>query len=383
MNPRCFLFLVAVPAAAASFSVHEWGTFTTVNGSDGRQLPGLEVEEETLPNFVHSIAGFAPANKGWARPVRGVTVKMETPVVYFYADQPCRVRLEVGFNGGSISQWYPNRVAGEVMPPRPAGLIGAVPVDFSAGYRGSATWEIDVLAPGAADPITTPRKWETPQWPRARVSGANRVRGPAGEVEGFVFYRGLGHFEPPLRVSCDETGRMRLENTGPDRIPFALVYDRRPGLPAGVILWHGALEPGQRHTELVPLLPTLRDEPATSIREGVFPAALIAAGLTPAEAKAMLDTWHESYFERSGLRVFWVVPRAFTDQVLPMSITPRPANVERVLVGRSEILIPEFEAGLMRGFAEDGGRTWAGDRFFRAYAARARQLGVALPPDNP
>jgi hypothetical protein len=383
MNPRCFLLLVAVPVAAASFSVHEWGTFTTVNGSDGGQLPGLEVEEETLPNFVHSLAGFAPANKGWSRPVRGVTVKMETPVVYFYANQPCAVRLEVGFNGGSISQWYPNRTAGEVMSPRPVGLTPAVPVDFSGGYRGGAVWELEVLAPDATDAITASREWETPQWPRARVPGANCVRGPAGEVEGFVFYRGVGHFEPPLRVSCDETGRIKVENIGPARIPFVLIYDQRPGLPVSAILWHGALEPGQSHAEPIPVLSSFRRETTGSIREGVFPSALIAAGLTAAEAKAMLDTWHESYFERHGLRVFWVVPRVFTDQVLPMTITPRPTKVERVLVGRSEVLTREFEVELARGFAADGGRAWAGDRFFRAYAARARQLGVALPPDSP
>jgi hypothetical protein len=138
----------------------------------------LEREEERLPNFVQCHAGFAPANKGWSRPVSNVTVKMETPVLYVYSPRPFRLRAEVAFDGGSISQWYPDRVAGEVLPPAEFGSKPA-PIDFAADFRGSATWEVDVLAPG--EPLNPSRPdWETPQWPRARVPSANVLRGPKG-----------------------------------------------------------------------------------------------------------------------------------------------------------------------------------------------------------
>jgi len=45
----------AASAFATGFTVHEWGTFTSVSGSDGVLLPGLEVEEAPLPNFVQSL----------------------------------------------------------------------------------------------------------------------------------------------------------------------------------------------------------------------------------------------------------------------------------------------------------------------------------------
>ncbi|HWA24764.1 MAG TPA: hypothetical protein VG734_03745 [Lacunisphaera sp.] len=376
--PRFWCLLAAAVPAAAGLTVHEWGTFTTVSGSDGRLLPGLEVEEENLPNFVHGFPGFSPYNKAWNRPVRGVTVKMETPVIYFYSHEPATARVEVAFTAGSISQWYPERVAGETMPPPPASGENAAPVDFSQGYRGGATWRVDILARDAAVPVSAPPAAETPQWPRARVAGANRVRGPKGEVEGFIFYRGLGHFEPPLRLSCDEAGGLRLENAGPDRIPFVFVLDRRSGGTDGRVPWQGALEPGAK--QQIALASDDRSVPAQAVRQAAFPAALEAAGLTPDEARALLRTWRESYFERPGLRVFWIVPRAFTDRVLPMKITPQPDKVERVLVGRSEVLTPAFEAELMREFPVDGGRRWVTDRFFRVYAERARQLGVATPP---
>lgn len=362
---------------AAEFIVHEWGTFTSVVGSDGRPLPGLEVEEEHLPNFVHSFAGFAPANKGWNRPVHGVTIKMETPVLYFYSPTALSARVDVGFNGGSISQWYPERVGGETLPPAPL-LFNArgepmdapAPVDFAAGHRGRAVWRVAVLPPNAPDPVSAPRDWETRQWPRARVPGANLVRGPGGEVEGFIFYRGLGNFRLPLEVKSVADGTLTLQNRGADDLPFVWVYEK-PRLPnASARSWYGRLKPGA---------PTTVSGLATADRaEAAFQNALVAAGLTVDEAKALRATWQESYFDHPGLRVFWLVPRALTDAVLPIAIEPEPTRLERVLVGRTEVLTPTFEAELARDFALTAGKRWEGDRYFRAYQARTRQLGVTV-----
>ena len=35
-------------------TVHEWGTFTSMQGADGVGLEGLQHEEERLPDFVYS-----------------------------------------------------------------------------------------------------------------------------------------------------------------------------------------------------------------------------------------------------------------------------------------------------------------------------------------
>src|SRR5262245_60864071 len=62
------------------YVLHEWGTFTTLVGSDGVLLEGLTYDDHQLPSFVrqraHSPAGF-----------EGVRCKMETPVIYFYSDR--------------------------------------------------------------------------------------------------------------------------------------------------------------------------------------------------------------------------------------------------------------------------------------------------------
>ena len=72
-------------------------------------------------------------------------------------------------------------------------------------------------------------------------------------------------------------------------------------------------------------------------------SGLAACGLLESEAEAMVQTWWTSYFETEGLRVFWVLPAATTDRILPLAVTPPPAKTVRVLVGRSEVLRPRQE----------------------------------------
>ncbi len=392
------LYLAGLPAfgAPVAFTVHEWGTFTTVHAPDGTVLPGLEREEERLPAFVRSHTGFAPADKGWSRPVSNVTVKMETPVLYFYSDRERAVQVDVTFNRGSISQWYPERSGGETLPTlpvppsnnTPAGeLLRAVPpVDFGQGFTGSIRWDVTVLAPDTAERINAPVEWETPQWPRARVAGANLVKGPPGfvesagadfqatapVVEGFLFYRGVGNFAPPLHIATDGDGTLTLRNDGDAEIPFVWIYDHRENAGARYE-WSGRLAPGgARAVEPAKIHFGLN-------RTEVLLGPLQDAGLSAAEARAMLATWRESYFEREGLRVFWIVPRTFTDRTLPLAITPAPDRLERVLVGRSEVITPALAARLDRDFRADGGVRWRDHRYFLAYRALAERRGVAIP----
>ena len=78
--------------AAQGFVVHEWGTFTSMQGTDGVTLEGLQHEEEGLPSFVYSRSKVRDCPlrdkgyKGLEVPVTNVTRKMETPVTYFYSD---------------------------------------------------------------------------------------------------------------------------------------------------------------------------------------------------------------------------------------------------------------------------------------------------------
>jgi hypothetical protein len=64
--------------------------------------------------------------------------------------------------------------------------------------------------------------------------------------------------------------------------------------------------------------------------------ALVAAGLYDDEAEAMLETWGASYFHQPGLRIFYIVPRAWVNYYLPVEISV-PHQMTRVLVGRIDL----------------------------------------------
>ena len=68
-------------------------------------------------------------------------------------------------------------------------------------------------------------------------------------------------------------------------------------------------------------------------------AALMDDGLLADEADALLDTWKASYFESPGLRLFYLLPREWTDHVLPMKLSV-DAKLVRTMVGRIEIVTP-------------------------------------------
>src|SRR5947209_4630215 len=71
---------VPVPAGPSGFVVHEWGTFSSISGSDGALLK-FHPANTDLPKFVHH---------GWMdfKSEYSGTVSLETPVLYFYSDRP-------------------------------------------------------------------------------------------------------------------------------------------------------------------------------------------------------------------------------------------------------------------------------------------------------
>src|SRR5947207_5604303 len=87
--------------------VHEWGTFLAMQGSDGVTLDGMYHEEHALPSFVHA------RSRDQLR-IPAVSVKGETPVIYFYTDRKLNVSVRVDFPRGVWTQWYPQ--AGQVGP---------------------------------------------------------------------------------------------------------------------------------------------------------------------------------------------------------------------------------------------------------------------------
>ena len=64
----------------------------------------------------------------------------------------------------------------------------------------------------------------------------------------------------------------------------------------------------------------------------------------------MLATWRLSYFESEGLRVFFLLPRSWTDGYLPLAIST-PADITRVMVGRVELVSAHQRETLQKLYA--------------------------------
>ena len=330
--------------------VHEWGTFLGMNGSDGGALDGMYHEEHALPSFVHT------RSRDQLR-LPCMVIKGETPVIYFYAPRPVQVRVGVGFPQGIWTQWYP-----QAAMVRPSLVQQAESPDRLRG--GRICWYAEVIPPSAV-PSAIPRKpGGLPQpviglpatgrdalWNFARDVDAAFVKTidqtqPAGraEYERFLFYRGLGQARLPLRADARSGGSLALDrdSTLGDGVRHIFVLRVEDG--RGAYQYHTGLRPGEELTGVIPpldkALPLAR---FTRALADDLAARLTESGLYAKEARAMVNTWSNSYFQSEGIRVLFVLPQSWTDACIPMSIVPQPKQVVRVMVGRLELLSPERE----------------------------------------
>lgn len=322
----------ALAPQSRQLTVHEWGTFTTVAGPDGRALDWLPLGGPTdLPCFVEhfdrnpavKVLGSRPAGATTAaydavRAELPARVRMETPVVYFYADRDTTVRVRVRFNRGLMTEWYPPAVVSQPM-------VGAATL---RDPRMASTIEWPAVRVSPEVPAVFPMERTASRYYAARNTDASPIV-IGGQRERFLFYRGVADFDAPLNAAVDAAGAVRVKNVAGE-IPAAFLFERR-GSTLGFRVMGGL------HEERVVPRPSLDgslDELRRSLEQ-----TLVAQGLTPKEASAMLETWGDSWFEE-GARMIYIVPRSTVDEILPLEISPAPSHVTRVFVGRVEILTP-------------------------------------------
>ena len=80
-----------------NFIVHEWGTFTSIAGKDGVALEWRPLNGSAdLPKFVHTMQqeGLGLRHSR-TKAELSAQVRMETPVLYFYANQEMNVSAKV------------------------------------------------------------------------------------------------------------------------------------------------------------------------------------------------------------------------------------------------------------------------------------------------
>lgn len=364
-----FLLLASLQAQA-KWAVHEWGTFTSLVGSDGVAQNGMSGEDEALPDFVHSFGDssqkpqahlFAHLPPGPPTPPapaprpgcpriskvpcefltgQQITQKMETPVVYFHSDEEREVRFEVGFPGGIISQSYP---AATLSSPE------AVPgVELRNGF---ARYDVRILKKDAPVPPVSPANI----YSHARNAKSDLVQ-VGSETEKFIFYRGLGAFHTRLQVRSQQ-GSLDLENRDNSVLPAAFLL-ATDGTGRGRLVALGELQPGSRRHLTARQLQSLQThlQPESLFlpkARALLGKALVQSGLFADEARAMLDTWEHGYFKTPGLRILYVLSPAEVAALLPARLQPAPDQFSRAFVGRIEILLDTQENQILKSILSE------------------------------
>ncbi|HEY7544099.1 MAG TPA: hypothetical protein VID27_04415 [Blastocatellia bacterium] len=325
-----FAFVVGTASGTAQLSqnagrvddhltVHEWGTFTSVAGRDGRAAEWRPLDGPSdLPSFVYTReeleigAGLRHGSHSLKASLETL-VRMETPVIYFYTDRETDVSVRVDFPQGIITEWYPR---------------------LRSIWDKQIDWGRLKILPGTR-PIF-PGGWKDSHYYKARATDSAPVRvcGKSGaQSEKFLFYRGVASFPVPLSVRL-EGDRIFLKNNGQRKIARLIVFENRGG-KVGFRMQDGL----EREATLErPAMDGTLDQICEELKK-----ILTAEGLYEKEAQAMIATWRDSWFEE-GLRVFYTFPRESTDEVLPLHIEPAPSKLVRVMVGRAEIITPEMES---------------------------------------
>ena len=342
------LFRAQTPASYPGLTAHEWGTFTSIAGKDGRAADWLPLTGSTdLPEFVEHFQ--TPDFKGG---LRG-TVRMETPVLYFYADHPTTVSVHVSFSQGFITEWYPHANRVEPIGLQTHARMVSYLNDWSRRQKqpdSSISWNSVSLQPN--DSASLPREDSTNHYYAARQTSSTplRIKTQSGEqTEKFLFYRGVASFSVPVSVNLAGDGKVLAENHTSQENPAMLVFERRGDKIGFRVADTSAASPSIDPPELNATMDSLKQ---------TVEDMLIAQGLYQDEAQAMFETWRDSWFEE-GSRLVYIVPREFVDSVLPLSINPSPAQIVRVFVGRMELVTLATQRAVEQAFATNDRATLA------------------------
>jgi hypothetical protein len=300
--------------------VHEWGTFTSVAGKNGVAIDWRPLNGASdLPKFVYTSASKDGWRGSYNDPGKGrvAKVRMETPVIYFYTGKEMEVDVKVAFPGGTITEWYPQ-----------AGWANA---RFESGINWGKIKLLPNEAPNYLREVAYSHYYPARETDAVPVQVCNADKTKI-EKEKFLFYRGVGNFGQPLSVKIDGKN-LTLKDLGTDEVKNLIIFENRGG------------RIGFRFIESLAKQTTVeRPETNKNLSEVLLELEkiLVSEGLYEKEAKAMIETWKDSWFEE-GLRVFYVLTRKSTDKILPLTIAPRPSETVRVMVGRAEVITPEME----------------------------------------
>jgi hypothetical protein len=298
-----------------AFVVHEWGTFSTFSGSDGKPQR-FRPKADDLPKFVYKQPYYWDRKDGYG----DVFVSLETPVLYFYSEKERTASLRVDLPQGTVTEWYPQASR---LPDR------------------RLRWdEIKILPRGQTAPV---QKSDGTRYFAARETDANALQVKAKkekvEHENFLFYRGVGDFTMPVTVSAQGKGAFKVKNTSKEAIPAFILLHAQNSKVRFKVCQHLS-QASEMEVQEAPTESTPNELADTMVK------LLTEQGLYEKEARAMVKTWRADWFDEPGTRVLYLVPTSVTNNLLAMKVEPKPDSLVRVLVGRHDVLTPEQERSI-------------------------------------
>jgi hypothetical protein len=336
-----------IPSSLSAVVAHEWGTFTAVAGYDGSAVQWSPVAATSdLPCFVHRLSAQGVK-------LSYAMVRMETPVLYFYSAKPATLSVRVDFPHGVLTEWYPE-------------VSRALPKDtFYDLQGGRLEWDSLEVRPG--DAAAFPSTQGASRYYAARETEAAPLAIGA-EREKLIFYRGVGDLKVPLRPRALDERSVEIVNSGAAPIAAAILFENR----SGQIGYRVLRDLKDAQTVDMPQ-PGASEIALRKELEGI----LVENGLYEKEARAMVETWRDSWFEE-GARIFYIVPRAAVDAAVPLAVTPPPKETVRVFVGRVEMLTPRTEWAIDAALATgDAGTLEKYGRFLDAFVHQMQTQGKA------
>ncbi|MHC5038313.1 MAG: hypothetical protein ACYTHM_13440 [Planctomycetota bacterium] len=321
--------------------VHEWGVFTVYNDLEYANA-GRKAEWASLPGFFYRQ--FPKQRLRW------LPAAWDKPIIYFHTQRNMALKVEVGFPKGAPVVWWPAAVS----PADNRTDRDRQPVRRRSPFR-KLTWEVRL---GDQFPLHGKRGTEEafrkvgvfpmPEdcWltktravkEAALVStfGTALGSGPPWELsrletERFIYYDGLVPAPDFLRCLAAGNQKAVLKNAADFPLQDLFLVDR--GAKDGTIGFASVQEiPPGKEIEV-----PLEKVPADAWpRRGVeaLSTALQRTGLFLSEIDALIAVWQRGFFYAEGLTAIYRLPRRVYDEMLPLTVTPKPSQVIRVGLAR-------------------------------------------------
>ncbi len=373
------------------FAVHEWGVFTIFNDLKYANA-NRKAEWASLPDYFYRQ--FPTVRLRWE------PAAWDKPIIYFYCTRPTlKVEVKVTFAEGAPVAWWPccsSPVDRGIARPKGGetpvfrtltwsawlGEKSPIPADLTWGPRSPLREDTSAPRP-PKEPERPPCPWladaRLKEASQVSVVGSKVQRGAPWttsqrETERFIYYDGLVPAPNGLRCVAATKDAVTVKNAGEFPIRDLFVVDRRTAESRTMAFAHvaGPIASGE---ERQIALATRSAVNVVAEAKAAVQKALAAAGLSGAEAAAVLKIWDQGFFGAPGVAAFYLLPQAEYDRMLPLEIKPAPKKLVRVGIA----LHPQFaiEPELTRQV--EGWIKQLGDADAAKRAAAAKELAQAGP----